>query len=648
MKYFLLPFLMLLSISAFTQQQDKIDITELDSLEIAQKLDSLTLLSKADSIQRKIDSLQIELNKLTAFDPTVAINDSLANLEGRANKLVSQINNLQEKANSFSLESLQKSAADSLGIDKIKAKLPALPTSKLQNDLANIKDSLIQKFDPSVKVANWQNKLDSAQQSIVDTVSTRVKRKFSKLKAKQDSLSNLTGKPQEMIAEKQQALESKIEQINNLPNDKLNDITAQNPLNDLDLDKKLPTNDLGLPGINNPNLSTEGLNLDLPTADLAPLKLDGIGIEGLDDLSGELKLPTSEIPGIEGGLENAIPKLDLNEKIKDLTDFDLKDKIENPLDGVKSKLDNPIEDFKNKSEVEDIKGTMADVKEISAEANEISEDIKAAQQGDYQGLEDKIVDKADIVEEMDYLQKQRAEMESMQLTYEEKLKIMREIQDKEVFKKKLETMLKEELPNHFAGKEQKILEAQKVLFAYKKKYAEVSSIRKLNTGEAKVAKSERFFDRVFIGADMEIVRGDDKFFDVSPYLGYEITRRWQFKLGYSWRMGVKVKDGFEMKTLGTRGFRTSVSYLVFKGFQAVAGYERTSVNTPDIGQSEINNKPSHIGIAGIRKTYKIFRGLSGDAQILYNKSLSGENPFQKRLNLRFGIYWDMKSGKKKH
>ncbi|MCG8388716.1 MAG: hypothetical protein MJA30_24410, partial [Cytophagales bacterium] len=388
---------------------------------------------------------------------------------------------------------------------------------------------------PQGKALGWQTKVDSAQQSVFDTLDVRVKRKLSSLKAKQDSLGILSNRSQEKLPGVTSQLSNKLNEVN--------------PVKDLGAEDALPNvnSDLGaVPGLSNSTHTLPAVPVDLPVDNLSP-------VEGLD---GDLvpksleSIGSADIPGIEGpalqntglpGLENGLGDLDadlgldINEQLKDVADLDLEQSIANPLETVEDKIDNPLEDLGSVDELGAVKEEAGQFKEISAELENYSEDLEAVRQGNYEGVEEKVMDHVEQAGEINTLMEQKAGMEEYQLTYEEKLKIMRELQDQEVFRAKLEEALKKEAPNHFVARQENLAEAQKLLSAYKKKYSEVTSIKDLTTGKARVVRRERLADRLHAGVDLEFARMDINFLDVAPYLGYELTKRWHFKAGYAWR-----------------------------------------------------------------------------------------------------------------
>ena len=647
------------------------DSPNTDTLTQRQTLDSLALVKKADSLSNqlaaleqnlkldpldtlidpslsKVDSIQQKIAEVTNLQVAGPLKDSLGltHVESQVREVKNKADSIQQKMNDLSSGAWIGSMTDSLGMERWKNKLPG---DSLRNRLASFKDSISQKLDPKIKAATLEKKLDSAQLRIMDTVNTRIERKLSGFKAKQDSLGSFADKPQEIITGTQNKLEEKMEDVSALPEQRLEGLGTANPLDKVN---KVDVPELGgvdLP-LNVPDLQNP-VDIALPTQKILPDNLEGIDMGDLNDLTGELDLPQTELPSLEKGLEDIKPDVNLNQEIEGLTDVDIKNSIADPLQEVKGSIEKPVEDLKNIEGVQGVKGKVGDVKgqvsEISAEAGGWNKDINAAREGDSQALEQRISEQVDVGEELNYLQQQKGTLEGYQLSYEEKLRIMRELQDEEVLRNKLEEKLKEEAPNYFAGHQDKILAAQQSLLAYKQKYSEVSSVRDLSTGKARVTRKNRFFDRLMLGTDLEFVRFDDSFLDVAPYLAYELTKRWHLKVGHAWRFYITTADGLDMNSNGTRGLRTSLNFHIAKGFIVLAGYERSRLNLRPNGAVAETTATTGLGVAGIRKRYKIFRSFYGDGQVLYNHPFSGDSPYKNRINLRLGFFLDFRSKNKK-
>ena len=678
LKYLLFPLVFLSALTGFSQQKSAADRHEIDSLQQAKKTaDSLAILQKADSLQRlntdlkkqlaendtlidktktRFDSIPHQINGLTDRSGLENSKDSLTALvvPDELNAFRSKGDTIKTKMDRLKQKISVPSAGDSLSADRLKSKVGILQKGdSLGHSWKNQKDSLSAKYDPNKKLDHVQGKLDSLQRKVTDTLTTRVKRKFAGLSAKKDSLHSLTGKPGEAVTGVQGKIEGKVDKMSAFPGDKVDKLGDANPIEKVNqnistpgLNGKLPDVaqselPVNTPGLNLPGTGLPGVNTSLD--DHLPGNIEGIDTGGVDELSDNVALPGMGLPDVKEGLGDIQPELNLNQEIENVTDLNINDDLQNPLGNLKEKVDDPVGDVKDNKVLDAAKEKTAGLKEVTTDLEGVNTDIQAAREGDSEALEKRVADQLEVAGDLEKIRQQQLEMTELQVSYEDKLKVMRELQDQEVFEKKLEEALKQEVPNYFLGKEEQLGEAQKLLTSYKKKYSEMSSIQDQPLDKAVVVRNERFMDRLMLGADMEFVRSDVNFFDVAPYLGYKLTRRWHLKAGYSWRFGISIDDGLQVNVHSTQGLRTAVNFDICKGLMAVAGYERTQVDLPGINPGEEPAKWANMAVLGIRKKYRIIRNLYGDGQVLYNFSLNGESTFDHRINLRFGFFIDFKS-----
>ncbi|TRX45870.1 hypothetical protein FNH22_31270 [Fulvivirga sp. M361] len=677
-----LPFLLLfLTVSVtYAQQYPNEEKEVLDSLKQVKKLDSLAILNKTDSLKvvavnlkqrsasldtlmntpkNKLDSISKRVDDVAGFAEVRNLKDSLTaprvpdklkSLQSKKDTIQNKIDHLTGKASTLIL-------ADSVNDDLLKDKFRIHPPGdSLKGKWTYIKDSVSIELDPNVRLSNTRNKLDSVQLKATDTLTTRIKRKFSRLNTKKDSLQVLSQKPSNKITVVQGKMESKVADVSVLPSKGIDQPGKINPLDKVEGGINLPTDQVTLPGSDQTGIAIPGVASKLPKTDLPvsglpdtdiplneslPGNLD-IGTDQINGITENIELPETGLPDVKSELNDIKPDIDVNREIEKTTDIDLKSSVQDPLGDVKGKVNEPLGKVKKNEIVGEAKEKAGDFKKVNTDLEGIQTDIRSAREGDAEALEKRIAEQADLSDNLDLVKQQQLEMQELQVSYEDKLKIMREMQDQEVFKKKLEEALKKEVPNQFQGKEEQLLAAQKVLTGYKKKYAEVSSIKDLPSGKAQAVRNDRFIDRLMLGTDIEFVRSEVNFLDVAPYVGYKLTKRWHLKAGYSWRLGAFFDDGVDIHVHSTKGLRTSISFDVYKGFMAVAGYEHTQTEIVSINPGEQPPKWANIAVVGIRKKYRIIKNFHGDGQVLYNFSLNSENTFDQRINLRFGFFLDFK------
>ncbi|MEQ8477238.1 hypothetical protein [Fulvivirga sp.] len=619
--------------NAWAQLPDSIT-TSLDTL-VVDKKDSIQIdisngiNNPQDSVKANIAEVKDSLNSIAVVKQNVS--DSVNAVNNKLNAIVNKPNDVVNKMNT---------KTDSV-TNALTGKL-ALPQPKQNTKLDSLKqnttskyDSIQDKVDVSKKIDALNTKLETKQQQIIDTLKQKVEDKFA-VKQKTDSV--------------KQKANAKIENVQRKVDDKLSE--GQLPTDKLPGD--LPND--GLPDVA-PDLEDA---VDLPQTGLggeSPLQDTGIP-DVTDEFNVKDNMPSvgDEVRDLKDGLKEdlsveGVTDFNLKEEIeKPVGDVkkeieapvaDIKSEIEKPVADIKEEINEPINNLKNAGEVQDLKEHAGKVKEVSNEVGEYSEEISKVQSGDTSGLEDRLASEDLAGDNIKYISDQKALIESQKGVYEAQLKGARELQDAEIFKEKLEEKLTNEALPLMTGNTEVVASAQKNLFAYKRKYREVSSIKKLEEKgvKAETKKQHGFIDRFFLGLDFEIIRGDENFVDVIPYLGYKPMKRLELKFGYSERIGISKDEQFIDKA--TRAYRGYAMYEFFKGFYASAGYEHfLSVSEEVLGSLE--DERAQMLLVGIRKKYKIYKRFYGAGQVYYNFALSGDSPYNNRINLRFGFLVDFR------
>lgn len=502
-----------------------------------------------------------------------------------------------------------------------------------------VKDSLTSKTaGVKEKLDGVKADIDSIKTAVTDTLNAKIQRAVDGAVGNNaDSLQDLANQPKEKIEGFQRKQQEK---LNNATDGKLDDLpTEGNPLGGAS--GKIPDTDIGdkLPNVDTPQLGGDELPVNIGE-DVPGLDTPELG--EITGGSGEISVPeagdvTKDIIPEEAG---KLKDLNLNDRVEKATDINLEKTMDNPMEQAGEKLGD-IE------EVDQVKGSVGEVKEVTEVVGEYQDDLKAVKEGDYESLEGRAEERLSGFEEMGEFQEQKAQMESLKADYDEKLEQLRHEQDMELLKEKLDEKIKEKAVDHFGDNREKLLEAQKLLFKYKKKYPHVKSIKNFSEETAKERMKRSFVERLVFGVDLQIVKQNElTFIDVAPYAGYKITHRLEAYGGYMWRFHTDIDDGFDFNHTSISGFRGSANYLIYKGFSAVGSYERI-YKKPLPGLPE-NSREWHNGVfLGISKKYKIVRGFYGSGQFLYNLTYNNEGPYHRRIAVRFGFFLDMKHNKKR-
>lgn len=569
------------------------------------KQDTTINTSKTDSLQQTLHNREPNLTLKTDSIPI----DSLKQLETKLQKL---------KNSSITLN-----PADSLKSGKIGS-----ASDSLKSEAANINN----------KPQEVQKQLNSTQEALNDSLNSKFQGSLEGVTdSPEDSLKQITNHSQKKVSEFQDKQQEKLRKITDgrLPQG------ADGPVEGVA--EKIPSADVNAPSpqVDKAKVPEFG-KTNLPEADVTalddPLAEKGeVAMPEMDKLSGDV-LPED--------MGKELKDLDVKSKLDKAGDVNLDGVTEDPLGKTEELSGKSLEGMADVEQLKEVKESVGGVKEISGEAGEYSNDLKAVKEGDYEGLEGRAEEHVSNLDEIKELKGQTAEAEALQKQYEQQIKELRDQQDMELFKEKLDEKLKEKSINHFSGNVDKLIAAQGSLLKYKQKYPNVKSIKDIRKETAAERMQKNFVERLVFGVDMQIVnRNDMGFLDVAPYAGFKITHRLDVYASYLWRYHVDFDHGVSINRRNIYGPRASVNYLVFKGFSAVGSYER--IYRKQLPGMNENGKVWHNGVfLGISKKYKIVKGFYGSGQFLYNATYDNEGPYRKRLAVRFGFFLDLKSRKK--
>lgn len=572
--------------------------TNLNDFEYKGDSTKLAYTSLKDSLKNELtpdvslDSLKIKANKLdSATKDPFAINSTIQHRKDSLNQKTADIKgNLKRKTGLDSLELKARSFHDSV--------------------------------NPSAKVAEINKKLEAKQQKLTDSLQAKItKRKSSN---KKDSITQATElKVNESVASIENKLADK-----DLPTYRLeNNGLAENiPSLGSSNTNPLETNDK-LQGV-------EGAHIDDPveidTPDLNEMKnqLEGDELDFGSDLNAEL----SSLKGEANLDEVASLKEEVSSPINEV-----KEEFSTPINDIKEEIGAPVDDLKNSKELGGVRNSTSEVKSISGEVGEYTQDTQKVLSGDEEEIQNNI-SKYGGNTEIDYVAQQRELIKNQKMIYEQQATMAREMQDMELFEEKLEEKLTEEKTNYLAGNEMAVAFAQKDLLSYKKKYKEIASTKDLENNKSEVLKRHGFIDKLFVGLDLELFRNETSSLDLIPFVGYKLFKRMELKASYSERIGFK-NDEYDVQNNYIRSVRAYLNYDIFKGIGLSAGYEQFSFgNYDNLG---IENSAKLIAL-GIQKKYKIVRSLYGNGQIYYNLLVEGKTPYVNRFNLRMGFFLDFK------
>ena len=224
------------------------------------------------------------------------------------------------------------------------------------------------------------------------------------------------------------------------------------------------------------------------------------------------------------------------------------------------------------------------------------------------------------------------------------------IKDPEALKEEVKQQAVKKAVNHFAGKEEVLQAAMDKMSKYKAKYESLNSLSELKKRPPNPITGKPFIERLVPGVAFQILRKDDLFLDVNPYIGYLISGRLTSGIGWNQRIGFSTRyDHFTSASVvyGPRWFGEA---RVWKGFSGRLEVEYLNTVVPPAFTSPL---PDHgyrewvwTAMAGIKKEYRFLKGVRGTAFILFNLyNPKHKSPYGDVMNSRFGFEFPLKKKK---
>ncbi len=457
----------------------------------------------------------------------------------------------------------------------------------------------------------------------LDSASQRLKHKFSghkadsasnQIKEKVQGISSVTDSLEAKIKEKEMAMQQAIKKKTGFA-DSLS-LNLKNPLGGKDVNYASDKMDLGLKdnaNLPNTNINTPNLN-GVPNTDVGSI---GAG-------SKDMNMPKVEMPG---GVQN------ISEDASKLAQM-------------------PKEKLSELSSNTELEGVKDGVQKISSATDKIetySEDIKNITSGNAEKVEALPKELENIVMNRTELKEAAAQIKEAEATknvlmqYHEAASKMNE----EGAKNAAKEFAAKELPDYFAGQEDKLQAGVAKLEKLKKKYGSIPDSRYLPKRVPNDMKGKPLIERIVPGSNFQFFKmAGLTMVDISPFAMYRFTGRLRGGLGATYRMQFNKKVQ-PVHPHDAYGYRVMADYKVLKGFNVHAeGEWMKMVPYNPLTNVKLNDSEKAESIPafylGILKQYKAGRHIEGNFQILYNFLHEHKGVYPTKVNIRFGFEFPMK------
>lgn len=203
--------------------------------------------------------------------------------------------------------------------------------------------------------------------------------------------------------------------------------------------------------------------------------------------------------------------------------------------------------------------------------------------------------------------------------------------------------------NHFLGKEKELQSAMGELSKYKQKYSEVKSLTALPKRPPNPLKGKPWYERTVPGVNYLILNKHYAMVDVNPYVGWRFTPKLTGYLGWNQRIGIRKGSLHTDKYDRVYGVRAAVSYAWAHGFVFRLSPELMNAYIPFGSAPDEREQKVIFGLfGGVRKDFKIYKGIYGYSEGVYNfVQKPGQNIYGDRLSLRLGLEVKIKKKVKK-
>ena len=225
------------------------------------------------------------------------------------------------------------------------------------------------------------------------------------------------------------------------------------------------------------------------------------------------------------------------------------------------------------------------------------------------------------------------------------------MKDPEALKEEVKQQAVKKAVNHFAGKEEVLEAAMDKMSKYKIKYESLNSLSDLKKRPPNAMKGKPFIERLVPGVAFQILRKDNLFLDVNPYVGYRLSGRLTSSIGWNQRIGYSTQNNYFTSPSVVYGPRWFGEARVWKGFSGRLEVECLNAVVPPAFTAPI---PDHghrewvwTAMAGIKKEYRFLKGVTGTAFILFNLyDPKHKSPYGDVMSSRFGFEFPLKKKSK--
>ena len=284
-------------------------------------------------------------------------------------------------------------------------------------------------------------------------------------------------------------------------------------------------------------------------------------------------------------------------------------------------------------------------REMTETADTYKKEIQGIASGDsgkIENLSKKLGQQAESLKEIESFKSETAE-------FEEARKLAEQLKKEKYLKDKARNQVQELARGGLAKFQDKIKGAQQTMTKFKKKYASVPSSSDMSKATKRNSLAGKpLGERVTLGGNFQILRGNPIAADLSPLIGFRWTKKWLLGIGGTYRVTLSQENKLSyLVDQDVMGYQSFAEYRLIKGFYLHGSFERMATRTDPKVEDEswqwVNG-----GLAGLGKSYRLTKKIKGNALILYNFFYeSGKSPYPRAWMIKMGFQLNNLSALKK-
>jgi len=380
----------------------------------------------------------------------------------------------------------------------------------------------------------------------------------------------------------------------------------------------------------NSSISRLGNKVNAP---LDGLRQEGVGLPGIN-------APGLQIPTV-GGLPNTNLNLP-NASLPNVNPLQGSNGLPSATNGLPANnLSNPLA---NLGGLGDVQKELQNVGEITNQTKQYSNELKDISKGDLTNTKNLSREAEQQAAKIEVIKELGAEKQILE-DYKKKAELGK---NPEEMKKLAEQEVRKEAINHFAGNEEILTQAMGQMERFKLKYPDAATMHDITKRVHNQMHGKPIIERIVPAFSLQILSKGDFLIDFNPQVGYRLSGKWTAGIGWVERIQFHSISKVipEGRIFGPRGF-TDIKWKKGFGFRAEVEYINLYVSPTNAGDG--NTRPWVWGVlAGIKKDYKIARGINGNIQVLYKVDSPWFflNPYADRFNIRIGMEFPLRKAKK--